>query len=489
MVGLSLIESLILLCIGTSNVKYSSLFLVPFILFCFIVIESRRTFYNEQSIKILYPSVLMPALCLVLLYNQYPVMLWGLTPFHAVPDWVTVIFVILWQWSLIPSLALWTLSRMESAAKWLQFKGRKIVWFVIIFVFFFALKENKISADGLDWINTTRQNEWWLYLREVYSMLLFRISYLFHRVWGGDAGLSISMVSVLCGVIFFLQLPALLRHFSITSRRDKLMFYLGIIATYGLIQQFCGHIEVYSLFLIAVLFYLRLTLDFIENKIPFWLLGSYFALILGIHIAGIWLLPSLLLLPLLKRKYRMNLSIMKEYSLGFSAMLLTGVILLLPIIMIYYDGNIGKFWARGFLSVTDTPDHRVFLPLSIIFSSAHLLDLVNLFFYNFGVHIFLLIYLLGRGEIHKNWRIKDTVLLSMIVPTLIFAFTYRLGRGAMKDWDSFSLLTLLIALFALRRLFANSEKFSPYDYHNIFIIELFFMGLTIILILSRAGWI
>ncbi|MCD6386161.1 hypothetical protein J7M23_10355, partial [Candidatus Sumerlaeota bacterium] len=66
---------------------------------------------------------------------------------------------------------------------------------------------------------------------------------------------------------------------------------------------------------------------------------------------------------------------------------------------------------------------------------------------------------------------------------------YRLGRGAMRDWDRFSLLTLLIAVFTLRRLFANSEKFSIYDYHNIFLMELFFMGITVILILSRAGWI
>ncbi|MCD6385336.1 hypothetical protein J7M23_06120, partial [Candidatus Sumerlaeota bacterium] len=248
---LSLIEGFILVYVGIYNIKYSSLFLVPFIIFCYLIIEYRRAHHKGQSVKILYPSLVMPALLIALLFNQYPLVLWGLTPFYAVPNWVVAIFVILWQWSLEPGIVLRVLTRLESIAKWLQFKMCRVICYAIAFVLFMVLKELWVSADGLDWINTTQQNEWWLYLREVYSMLLFRVSYLIHRVWGGDAELSISTISALCGVIFFLQLPALLRTFPITALRDKLMFYLGIVATYGLIQQFCGHIEIYSLFVVA----------------------------------------------------------------------------------------------------------------------------------------------------------------------------------------------------------------------------------------------
>lgn len=463
-------------------------FLVPFLLFLTACIQFRSEFYRQSLRRCSAAPLLLCLYLLVLLFNQDNQGLWGLSAFYKKPRWVLGILVWAWQWSLFPPYGRWMQRLLMSFAR-IRFRGIWTAWALILFALFLLLRDRAISLDGYEWIETTHNNRWCLYLREVYTILLFRVFYLGLRLGSISAEWTIVVVSAGCGIIFLRMLPVLARLIYPIGVRRRALMVLGICATYGIVQLFFGHIEVYGLLLAGTMIYMILALRYLrEENAGFPSVAIAHGVLMGFHVGAIWLLPSCIALPFLKKKraYSRSPAPALELVRGLVIWIVTGVLLIVPILLYGYKGNPIAFYSRAFQSVTDTPDSRIFLPLAGLFSGAHILDILNLAFLNLPV-ILILVFYHWILRLHSDTKdITLQFLFVALVSTLFFAFTYRLGRGAMKDWDSFSLTVMIAAVYVSSRIPGNPRgRLCALLYEDLFSIIWLFMLITAFLIVEN----
>lgn len=460
-------------------------FVIPFLVFILIASQSRNIYLKRNNLFFFIYPLLLSFYIIFLIFNQDNQGLWGFGAFYKKSKILVLIVIGLWQWSLYPPAVFYLLKKLILILRVLRKNiSLNILSFIILFLFFILFRDKAISFDGKDWIEVTEKNEWWMYLREVYTMFIFRLTYLALSKLGTNAELSIALTSSVFGIIFFMILIRIADFIKSSTTVKRGLFFWGIFGTYGITQLFAGHIEVYGIFIAVALGYVYLSFLYLENKMKLYYVAIFFAFLMGIHIAAIWLLPSFALLPFMKNDKK-SLPV-KELSMSFILMIFSGILLTAPIICLYYDWSIMNFWNRGFISVTDTPDNRVFLSYANIFSISHIWDMINLYFFNFSGIIFLIIYGLINKIIYSKMNRYEVFLLLIVVPSAIFSFIYRLGRGAIRDWDSFSILSLGLSLFMLFKILNRPKKELPNNYvYDLFPIIFLFVLITIFQIIQN----
>lgn len=116
---------------------------------------------------------------------------------------------------------------------------------------------------------------------------------------------AVALVSVLAGVLFVpcawglaTELIALTpgAQAARQARRAETWLLGGILLCQGYAQLFCGYVENYSFFLLAVGVYLWLSLRFLAGRSPFVLPACAALVGMGLHLSAGMVLPSLLLL-------------------------------------------------------------------------------------------------------------------------------------------------------------------------------------------------
>ena len=464
LVILYILQVLFFLKFGIFRIHTPPICTVFFLLFIVTCIKFRIDHFPDHKSLLTFTPLILSLYFLILIFNKNGDIWWGLTPFYAKPDYIPFLFLSIFQWLSFPNLGIYINDTIiKISDKMFSCPRRRILlklaFYVSLFCVFMIFRERGISRDGIDWAQTTENNTWYLYLREIYTMLIFRVFYIILKGFDFSARNAIAIASSVSGVVFLWIITKIY-----SARRDagkgaSIYYLLGFFSSYGLMQIFFGQIEVYGLFIATVCGYFLLCISYLDGKIKLRFIGIYFAFMMGIHIATIWLLPSVLILPWIKGKGE-NLqreNNIREALIMILFMIVSGAVLLFPIVCFYYDFSILNLWERCLQSVTDTPDGRVFLSLDNIFSIKHIIDVTNIFFYNFGGIIFILFYLFLQKSFWRNWGKKDYFILSALIPSLIFALSYRLGRKALEDWNSFSLLTFIVTFFAMHGILNRGE--------------------------------
>ncbi len=491
---LYILQVLSFLKFGILRIGKPPIFSVFFLLFIVTCVKFRLDHFPSDKKVLSFTPLIVSLFFLFEIFNRNGQIWWGLTPFYAKPDYAPFVFLSIFQWLSFPIVLIYVRDAIMRISGILFSRiGKGIVpglaFSACLFLAFMMFRERGISRDGMDWVRTTENNTWYLYLREVYTMLIFRVLHVLMKGFGMTARDSIAIASSVSGVVFVWIMIKIYSSQPEASGGNQMFYILGIFSSYGLAQIFFGQIEVYGLFIAAVCGYFLLAISYLDRKIKLRFIGIYYALMMGIHIAAIWLLPSLLLLPGIRNKWGNGCkdACGRETLTMLFLVILTGAILLFPIACLAYDFRVLTLWQRGFQSVTDTPDARVFLSFKSMFSIRHAIDLANIFFHSWGGIFFLGLCLFLRKTIGKNWGKRDAFVLSALIPALVFALTYRLGRTAMEDWNSFSLLTFVMAFFAVQRIFnrGNINLKDP-EYMDLLTVILVFNCQNLYLILCSG---
>lgn len=245
-------------------------------------------------------------------------------------------------------------------------------------------------------------------------------------------------LSIFAGMIFvFLTVFYAYRLFE--KPASRLLFILTIIFS-GQMLLYFGYVENYSLFNVAILWFLLVALDILKNN-----KNSYFILIplvltIFFHIFGIFFIPAALYLIFRKS------SLMKKWrSVAQKTRILVILIFLIISIAvyIYLTSNILIF------QITFIPvfNNRFNIDGYTLFSIRHLLDMINLLFlFVPGLLLFLLIFINNKDD---NKRLSNY--LEYIAFTLnylfITAFIIDPKLGTANDWDLFAYFGTTLVVF------------------------------------------
>lgn len=510
MVILTLAECVLFYLYNPRCISSPPFFLMPMGLFVILSIQQRAIIFKLSIMRASFMPIILSMFYLFLFFNQNNQNYWGFAAFYKKDRAPVLLIGLLLQWSFMPQILNLIICLLRRVGYLFADKKNTALIMLVFFISCLIFRDHAISKDGLDWINTTEKNEWWIFFREIYSMLFLRLSFLFFKLFGYDAKMSIAIISGISGVIFFTMSFKTLKYlfmnymhtrestdnFGSSKLNDKNdiypIFIITLFSVYGISQMFFGRIEVYSLFLCAISILIFMCFKYMRTGKPDIIyIGIFYALCLGIHIASIWLLPSLVLMPWLRDKSEDKHLAEKasyiELLKNFIASLIFGAILLFPIIYFYYDFSILELFNAAFLSVTDTPDKKVFLSMNIIFSREHLTDIINLSFYNFPIVLFFALNYFINRKVKIVYGRTDIFILSSLIPATFYYLTYRLGRGVIEDWDSFAIFTYLFAFYVIFRhcIAIKKEQESIYFYDSISIL-LFFFSITIFQILQSC---
>lgn len=237
--------------------------------------------------------------------------------------------------------------------------------------------------------------------------------------------MTYAAVSCLSGAIFIFILLKFLDFLEIHSLSKGLFFIMTLFM--GSSQLFLGYLENYTLHYVALFTYIFLSMRFLRGRGSVLLPSLLFVLSIAFHIQGIILTPSLLFLFFFSLGKR-NKDILKFLTLKN---VLFAILLSLLIMT-------GIYFLKGFHS-----NGRIFVPLIplggyTLFSSKHLLDLLNQQFLLSSAGFILLIVLLI-----SSWRKMDLdePIVSFLILTgfylLLFNFTINPDLGMARDWDLF----------------------------------------------------
>ncbi len=123
-----------------------------------------------------------------------------------------------------------------------------------------------------------------------------RMYHFTHTLFGWGPRAAIAMVSCLAGIVYWMTAAALARLLG-TSREDRTVIFLLLISM-GAVQIFFGNIENYSLLGAGSMLYLYLGLRYLERGTGLVWACLALAVTSCIHLAAVWLLPTLPLLAI-----------------------------------------------------------------------------------------------------------------------------------------------------------------------------------------------
>lgn len=231
------------------------------------------------------------------------------------------------------------------------------------------------------------------------------------------------------------------------AAEDRLGRWLGfgILATLGLVQQFFGYVENYSLLIPAQMAYFICGMRVLQGKGSLLIPALILMALMFLHLSSLMLVPTLALLWSERRK---------GWSEGgkttFVALSILGA-LLLSGLAIFTFGKLAAI-SRYILPFQGGPSDA---PGYSLFSCDHLIDLANLHLLASPIAIPMLLLTLGFIlRAHRKEGLVRFLLLSGLAQ-VAFTFFFNPELGAGRDWDMLSAVGTLG--FALLLTYATSR--------------------------------
>ena len=384
---------------------------------------------------------------------------WGINHLAYFPLSIRIIFTILSFSIFIPPVnrGMRTLIQpplaylYERLIKDKKYLGVGALSLLSIPLFWLLRAKTYFLGDGFNYVtNLDRGVEtriWSELLESQLHIWWYKLLHLFSPV---SAQFAYQTASIVAGAVLVFLLLSLSDYLG-KSRFEK-FFVFSILVTMGSIQLFLGYVEHYSFTYLSVLAYLLFTLRFLDGHGKFLWVVLLFVLSVAFHFASFYLLLSLAFL--LVRDKEGVISKRRIFWLSGGMVLLLGAF----------------FWyvletKPGLMRIFVLPVEQKFAPGYTLFSSAHLLDILNqsLLVSPVGIILLLLPLLFFKTEVGIR-KPRTIFLLAVTVPQLFFHFFLDPGLGAARDWDLFSALSLGYTIWGICLFVKIITRFSAFKY-------------------------
>ncbi len=322
-------------------------------------------------------------------------------------------------------------------------------------MFYFFRASNQFEGDGYAAIANLASAHPLLKYRNLGAVLAE--SGLYHLLGrGGEhtAWLAYQLISYLSGA-GFLILSILVSRALFERTRERVLMILGM-AVGGYALLFFGYAENYPLFVVSIVFYLYAGILIVKGRAGWWLILVANALAVFLHIFGLMLLPATVFILL--RSPRMGKWIGSQSI--FAKTSLSLIVVAASASCFFYLFYTNYFFRFAFLPILSD---RFTVNGYTIFSSKHLVDLLNLLFI-MCPGILVLIVSSGAKASKRLWR--DATIKFLLVATASTALTVVIfdpKLGMARDWDLFAFagvpLNLLLWTIALSPKEQNRNRY------------------------------
>ncbi len=311
-------------------------------------------------------------------------------------------------------------------------------------VCFWIYRSQFYSGDG-DQLTRMVEGGIWMVQTELISHAVFQAAYQFLRPWGWDGLSTINLVSCVAGAA---SVWVLLR-FHNEFVGGNPVWTLALFFSSGFTLYCNGHTEYYTLFLFTLFYYGYAGVGYLRDRGTSLRAALAFSVAAWMHLGILFALPTLLLLPLLKRRW-------SDYS-GIAS----GLVLLVAAYYVKISGQIlgvaiqGLSPSENFIPLYEDPSGERFYTM---FEWGHLADI--LYAWTMRSWIFWPLVLWAVGLF--GWRgLRRTDRLFLLFHTLCFTFftlTWHPNLGIHQDWDLYAIEAapcLLLVLTYLPELLAS----------------------------------
>ena len=330
-------------------------------------------------------------------------------------------------------------------------------------VLFWVFREQSYTGDWKNWTRFIEDGLWYR-LREPICLLIYQIPYVALRPFGVTGTDVLAGTSCVLGGFSMAYGLAILRLLT-PGRHLQILGMIALTASYGVSGIFFGHVEHYSVMSLGCFAYLYYALRYIRGRSSVEAPGLVLGLLLTTHLMAAWLVPSLMLLPYVRS--RAGTGSKEGHRDLVWALLVMGLPNLLTwfvILAVYYDGSIlaliqdgqtGSYSRQrygGPGNALGGGNTKLFLELSEILSLRHLQGMLALFILYSPFTLLALPACCvhrGRERFRALLRPDGLVLLSLLLPYTIYAFTWEPGRGYVEDWDLFSHTSIFLVFAVL----------------------------------------
>jgi hypothetical protein len=169
---------------------------------------------------------------------------------------------------------------------------------LFLFGLFWFLRTQHYAGDG-DQISRMIEHGVWMVQSELLSQASFQFFYTLLHPMGWD-GLSIlNLVSCLFGS---LSVYVLLKY-NDAYTQVPFLWPLGLFCSSGFFLFCCGHTEYYPAFLFSLFLYAYICVGYLHNRFSMLHTSLAFSFAAWMHLGILFALPSLLILPVLKRRF------------------------------------------------------------------------------------------------------------------------------------------------------------------------------------------
>ncbi len=320
--------------------------------------------------------------------------------------------------------------------------------------------------------------------RHLYSY----INKFLHTISGWDAAITCALISCFCGTLFVFGVLLLGDFF--TKDNLKRILVWGLLLSMGGMELFFGYVEVYSLLVVGIVYYLLFSLYYLNRKCCLVIPAMALTVTFFAHDSAICLFPSLLYLFLLMGKNTFR----KDDTQGISkrALLITSVSIsiyvffygLLTLLYRHSQATLAGKIYKG-LGPMSLPWNKLWLfftglmplkgnPLTGnhgMFSFVHLSNIIN-------EHILIApigLALCGLMLMIVDWRkiLRNQVALFLGIASVLYfllSLTYNPLNGASRDWDVFTPAGLLYTLLAIYLLTKNLHNRRSLRYLTVILV-------------------
>ncbi|MCD6290784.1 MAG: hypothetical protein J7M34_09810, partial [Anaerolineae bacterium] len=394
---------------------------------------SRRTF-----LALLVNALLFAAL--VLLAPRWP-HLWAMQAVARLPWPSRVVLAILPLLVLIPPIA----ERLSQAIGWITTRLARMpramggALLAGCGLLFWALRERTLWGDALytiallegRWRTSWRGEYFW---KEPLDRLTVVATYhVSHALIGWDAWHAIALVSCLAGVVYVWIAWRLASEIADDPQRRGLAF--GLLLSPGAIQLLFGHVENYTLVTVTAMGYIWLAMRVLSRRShPAWA-ASALGLAVAFHPQAIFLAPSLAVLAWANKDWKSRVQAALWLATGFIVPLLALMVLAQAVGAPALQIGVNRY----------ADDTQLWLPLSKMLATSHLVDVLNNLYLVAPVSAGVILLLLtGRWPRERKGIFLAVATLGIVGYSL--AFANKLPRP--DDWDLFAITAAPVAAWA-----------------------------------------
>lgn len=351
-------------------------------------------------------------------------------------------------------------------------KNHPLVLCLGLFFFFWLYRSQVYSGDG-DQLERMVEAGIWMVQTELLSHAIFQIVYkiLKHFTW--DTFSVLNLVSCLAGV------GSIWIVLKFNSNYVKLnpLWSLGLFLSSGLSLLCTGHTEYYTLFLVTMLYYGYVSVGYLKGRFSSLHVSLAFSLALWMHLGILFALPSLLVLPLLKRQVKDYSGIGSGLSLSVAAYFFKHFNLLFGIHIQ------GLSPVNNFAPIFFDPQSACFYSQ---FQWGHLIDLLHAWSIRSWIFWPFLLWAIRQGGLKKLFTADRLFLLIYTLGFTFFVLTWHPNLGIHQDWDLFALEAAPCLLLLL--LFLSDFLHTPFHRTALAISVIASIGIMYSTMLTEANF-